>query len=266
MSNCKWLVLVLSCVVGSVQAVVKRHDVSETGYAVEDRPPYLVNMPHEGHGVLIHSQWIVTVAHTIFYDYVGKTLEIAGAPYTIDKVIVHPGYVNIPAELTAGNTQPLMNRLQQRHDIALIKLTSSVASGVQPLPVYSGSCPLGEVVLVYGAGAKGNGLTGEDLSSKSHRILERFENTINHCYEQWLTFTFDAPPAALPLEGALGSGDSGGPVIVNQQGAPHLAGLSSWQYWLGDIADFKGGLYGRQIYLVRITHYLDWIAQTLAEN
>ena len=43
-----------------------RHDVSAEKYRVEKMPEYVVDMPGEGHGVLIAEQWVVTVAHSIF--------------------------------------------------------------------------------------------------------------------------------------------------------------------------------------------------------
>ncbi|MBA6365470.1 peptidase, partial [Colwellia sp. BRX8-8] len=60
----------------SSNAVVKRHDVPPENYVIDKMPEYLIDMPHEGHGVLIDTQWVVTVAHTIFYDYVGKDLIV----------------------------------------------------------------------------------------------------------------------------------------------------------------------------------------------
>ncbi len=37
-------------------AVVKRHDVHPEIYVIDKIPEYLIDMPHEGHGVLIDSQ------------------------------------------------------------------------------------------------------------------------------------------------------------------------------------------------------------------
>jgi hypothetical protein len=73
-------------------AVVKRHDVPSEIYFIDKVPEHLIDMPHEGHGVLINSQWIVTVAHTIFYDYVGKDLFIGSKVYEIESVHIHPDY------------------------------------------------------------------------------------------------------------------------------------------------------------------------------
>ncbi len=47
----------------------------------------MIDLPHEGHGVLIDPPWIVTVAHTIFYDYTGKQLLIGSKEYIIEMII-----------------------------------------------------------------------------------------------------------------------------------------------------------------------------------
>ena len=118
-------------------AVVKRHDVPPENYVIDKMPEYLVDMPHEGHGVLINSQWVVTVAHTIFYDYVGKELLIGSKEYEIESVHIHPDYAQPNENLLKGDLAPLMNFFKSRSDIALIKLTSTV-SGVEPINIYSG--------------------------------------------------------------------------------------------------------------------------------
>ena len=67
----------ISMVPINVQAIVMRHDTEDVQYQLTEPPAYLVDLPHEGHGVLIHPRWVVTVAHSIFYDYRGLQLDIA---------------------------------------------------------------------------------------------------------------------------------------------------------------------------------------------
>ena len=45
-------------------AVIKRHDVEDKQYRLETAPDFLINMPHEGHGVLIAPHWINTTIRT----------------------------------------------------------------------------------------------------------------------------------------------------------------------------------------------------------
>jgi hypothetical protein len=243
-------------------AVVKRHDVPPENYVIDKMPEYLIDMPHEGHGVLIDTQWVVTVAHTIFYDYVGKDLIVGSKAYEIESVHIHPEYSEPNKNLLKGDLAPLMSFFKSRSDIALIKLTSKV-SGVKPVNIYKGKSEKGKTITVYGKGATGNGLTGEDIDTKSLRVMNQFQNIIENSEGNWIAFKFNEPANALPLEGIHGSGDSGGASIIFQQGAPFLVGLSSWQLGNGDISTFKGGLYGTTAYQVRISNYYDWIVSVL---
>jgi hypothetical protein len=244
------------------KAVVKRHDVPPENYVIDKMPEYLVDMPHEGHGVLINSQWVVTVAHTIFYDYVGKELLIGSKEYEIESVHIHPDYAQPNENLLKGDLAPLMNFFKSRSDIALIKLTSTV-SGVEPINIYSGKSEKDKTITVYGRGATGDGLTGENPDTKSLRVMNQFQNIVERSEDNWLAFKFDEPANALPLEGMHGSGDSGGASVIFQDGVPFLVGLSSWQLGHGDISTFKGGLYGTTAYQVRVSNYHGWILSVL---
>lgn len=246
-------------------AVVKRHDIPPENYLIDKTPEYLVDMPHEGQGVLIHPQWIVTVAHTIFYDYVGKELIVGSKAYEIESVHIHPDYAKPNKNLLKGDLAPLMSLFESRSDIALIKLSSTVI-GVEPIKIYQGKHEKGKKITVYGKGATGNGLTGEDSNTKSLRIMNQFQNVVETAKGNWLAFTFDKPENALPLEGMHGSGDSGGASVIFEQGVPFLAGLSSWQMAHGDISTFKGGLYGTTAYQVRLSNYHAWILGLLLPN
>jgi hypothetical protein len=246
----------------SSDAVVKRHDVPPESYILDKTPEYLIDMPHEGHGVLINSQWIVTVAHTIFYDYVGKDLLIGSKTYKIESVHIHPDYIQPNKNLLKGDLAPSMNFFKSRSDIALIKLTTTV-SGVQPINIYTGKSEKDKKITVYGRGATGNGLTGEDPDTKSLGVMNQFQNIVENAESNWLTFKFDEPANALPLEGMHGSGDSGGASVIFQEGVPFLVGLSSWQLGHGDISTFIGGLYGTTAYQVRVSNYHDWILDVL---
>lgn len=247
--------------VGS-HGVVKRHDVPPENYILDKAPDYVIDMPHEGHGVLIKPQWIVTVAHVIFYDYVGKSINVGSKTYEIESVHIHPKYAEPNKNLLKGDLAPLMIFFNSRSDVALIKLTSRVTD-VEPIAIYAGTSEKGEVITVYGRGATGNGLTGEDPDTKSHRVMNMFQNIVEKTEDNWLLFKFDEPSNALKLEGMHGSGDSGGASVIFQKGIPYLVGLSSWQFGYGDIAKFKGGLYGVTAYQVRMSNYRSWILSVL---
>jgi len=74
-------------------AVVKRRDIPQEKYLVENVPNFLIDILHEGHCVLIAPQWIVTAAHVIFYDYTGKSIKIGGESYKIESVTKHLDYI-----------------------------------------------------------------------------------------------------------------------------------------------------------------------------
>jgi hypothetical protein len=245
-----------------VEAVVKRHDVPPDNYVINKMPEYQINMPHEGHGVLIHSQWVVTVAHAIFYDYVGKELLIGDNAYQIESVHIHPDYTEPNKSLFKGDLAPLMSFFKSRSDIALIKLATTV-SNVNPIKIYQDRNEKGKTITVYGKGATGNGLIGENIETKSLGEINQFQNIVENAKGNWLAFKFDQSVNALPLEGMHGSGDSGGASVVFQQGVPLLVGLSSWQLGHGNISDFKGGLYGANAYQVRLSSYYEWIESVL---
>ena len=241
------------------RAIVIRHDVDASDHLVAARPPaYLVDLPHEGHAVLVAERWLLTVAHTIFYDYTGVALSIGGESYTISRVIVHPDYQTLPEHLLKGDSKPLMQFLSARADIALIELTQPV-SGATPIALYRGADEVGMRVDVYGRGSTGDGVVGEVAASKADRVLRRCENRITEVFDRWLSYRFDEPKFALPLEGMHGSGDSGGPSVVTVDGQRFLVGLSSWQYYDGDLGDFVGGRYGTAAFQVRVSAFADWI-------
>src|SRR3546814_13957680 len=62
----------------------------------------------------------------------------------------------------------------------------------------------------------------------------------------------------------LGSGDSGVPLVIEDNGTRQLAGLGSWIRGApGQALDpdhaLDPGLYGQVVYNVRISRYIDWI-------
>ena len=94
--------LALLLMPSTVLAIVTRHDVPEQSYLLKNQPAFLVNLPHEGHGVLIHARWVLTVAHTIFYDYSGKVISISGQDREIVRTIIHAGYGNPDPSILTG--------------------------------------------------------------------------------------------------------------------------------------------------------------------
>lgn len=240
----------------SAEAIVIRHDVEPKNYAVDMAHAALVDMRHEGHGMLIAPQWVVTAAHTVFYDYKGHTIEVGGTEREIDYVIFHRGYSKPPEGIFEGDAAPSQAYLRANHDIALIKLKEPVEA-IAPIKLYSGENQQGAIVTLYGKGNTGDGITGQLKNTKG--TLRSAQNTVIEVRDQWLHYQFNQGPEALPLEGFQGNGDSGGPAILQVDGVDYLAGLASWAVYEGDLANFKGSIYGMKASLVRLSYYQEWI-------
>jgi len=253
-----------------VSAVVIRHDVDDAKYRVPDSEfPALVDMPHEGHGVLVAPQWIVTAAHTTTWHPI-EELMLNGQCRKVERVIVHAGYKPLPKELQSGDAAPVVKFLGAIDDIALIKLADPVTD-VAPVPLYRANDELGKRVEFIGKGATGNGAEGQVPHGAHRTQLRRAFNTVSRVEDRWLGYVFDSGKSALPLEGTTGNGDSGGPVLIEVKGDWQLAGLASYvgggKYRdKGTLAGFQPGHYGQLTYQVRISHYIPWIEATLASD
>lgn len=245
-------------------AVVIRDDVPDERYVVAESVfPALVDLAQEGHGVLVAPQWVVTAAHATQWQPVTEVM-LNGECLAVERVFVHPGYKKLPENLTSGEAGPLLRFLANSDDIALIRLAKPVRD-VEPTPLYRGHAELGQKVLLYGKGATGNGISGQN-KGPNRTVLRQAQNVISAVEGRWLAYTFDSGKAARPLEGMLGSGDSGGPVLLQHNRRWELAGLASWKSAQGKLSEFRPGLYGQRSYQVRISHYLPWIEATIKEN
>ena len=257
--------LIFLCLfINNASAIVIRHDMPASQYNVDvlEVPSFLIDMPHEGHGVLINENWIVTVAHVIFYDYIGKSINISGNEYKIEKVVIHPEYKKIPKELLTGNSLRLMEFNIKNKDIALIKLASSVID-VKPVSMYQQSKEIGMKFTLYGKGATGNGQIGQIFKTKEERKLRFCKNIVSDVTNSWLIYQFDKTPKAIKYEGMHGSGDSGSPSIVHIDHSFYLIGLSAWQFIDGEMGVLQEGLYETPVYQVRISNYIDWINRVI---
>lgn len=268
MKSCRSIMLCSMSLVASVatlhtpaNSIILRHDVPSDQYLAQSWPEAIVDMPGEGHGVLIAPEWVVTAAHVIFGDYRGRSLTIAGENYEIESVIFHPGYSRPPAGIFTGHSAPSQAYLRGNHDIALVKLAKPVLA--KPMPIYRGEDEADKRFEFFGRGSTGVGLSGQ--IARSGGTMRHAENMIESDDQQWLFYEFDAGGEGLPREGIQGDGDSGGPAIIDLDGQPALAGLVSWDTYDGDLDQFQGGLYGMGGALVRMSYYAEWLDEVMSK-
>jgi hypothetical protein len=259
--------LALLVVSFSASAVVIRDDVADANYRVPASEfPALVDLPGEGHGVLIAPQWIVTAAHAITWQPEIKQVTIGGVPRDVARVVIHPGYRKPPQELldqalATWDWTLFRVLLSSSEDIALLELAQPVTD-IPPVAINKSDDEFGRTIKIMGKGATGTGVTGYEFSSSHRTELRRAYNKVTSAHDRWLCYMFDNPSDALPLEGGSGSGDSGGPVLIQTGKDWVLAGLTSWSDPQSAIR--IPGRYGQISCNVRLSHYQDWIESVIA--
>lgn len=265
------LAMLLLALSSPSDAIVVRHDVDDSNYRIAASEfPALVDMPGEGHGVLVSPQWAITAAHTLPWHSELKQVVIAGTPRDVERVVVHPGYKRLSQDLidqalATGEWMLAVVQIASSDDIALIKLAQPVTD-VAPVPIHTGGDELARIVKIIGKGATGTGATGHDPAGPNRTQLRRAFNTITSAHDRWFCYVFDDPASALPLEGKTGSGDSGGPALVQVGDQWALAGLAAWGFIHGDVRITRPGLYGQFTCNVRLGHYIGWIEEVMAEQ
>lgn len=261
------LLLALLVVSFNASAVVIRDDVDDSKYRVpESEFPALVDMPGEGHGVLITPQWVITAAHAVTWQSEIKQVTINGATRDVERLVTHPGYKKPPQELldqalATWDWTLFRVLLSSSEDIALIKLAQPVTD-VSPVAINKSDDEFGKIVKFIGRGATGNGVTGYEFGSSHRTELRRAYNKVTGAHGRWLCYVFDKSADALPLEGGSGSGDSGGPVLIQAEKNWLLAGLASWSDPQSTIR--TPGRYGQITCNVRLSHYKDWIESVIS--
>jgi len=249
------------------QAVVIRHDVPDLKYRIQEaQAPAIANLPHEGHGVLIAPRWILTAAHAAIWHPVTQVM-LNGKCRKVARLVVHEGYRKLPDTLTkaGADVAPAIAFLAAIDDLALIELAEPV-SDVQPVALYLGQDEAGKPMQLIGMGATGNGEHGQPPHASHRTALRRAFNVVSTADVRWLGYVFDSGPGAHPLEGMSGNGDSGGPVLVEENGQWKLAGLTSWTHATGKIGEWKPGTYGSRAFAVRVSRYLDWIGRVIGTD
>lgn len=264
--------LAISC---TANAIVIRPGVPDSKYLVPDSAfPALADLPGEGQGVLIAPRWVVTVAHAAPMQMQGmeEDVTIGGVARRVKRVITYPGFEKEYGKVkqaahnpTLKNWPALKAAFEAMHDIALIELAKPV-DGIKPVALYLTSGEQGQIVKIFGKGATGNGNVGEYPHSPHQDQLRRAYNRVTTAHAQWLSYRFDCGPDALPLEGVMGDGDSGGPVLIQVNGEWKLAGLADWKHWPKGHVKWHSGVCGQVFSNSRISYYAQWINRVMAAH
>jgi hypothetical protein len=270
-------------VTAAANAVVIRSGVPDSRYRVSASAfPALADLPFEGHGSLIAKRWVVTAAHAVQMMLAmpeHRYVTIAGKRRAVVRIIVYPDFPKswtqwnrLLEHMKTGDPSAWMAGFASyraaMHDIALLELAKPVED-VEPVKLYLRPDEPGRVVEIFGKGATGNSLTGAAPDASHRTRLRRAYNRIVAAKKQWLYYKFDCGNAAPQLEGMTASGDSGGPVLIDDHGTWKLAGVA--QGLNGTKSDllamragtFRMGLCGQEVSSTRVSFYAQWIEDTL---
>ena len=189
---------------------------------------------------MLNDYWLVTAAHCVNpAEQYPLKIQHLDNDYAVLKIIRHPDFTQ--------TGEP---------DLALLQLRWPLKQA-KPAALYRKHDELNKVITIAGKGTTGNGMTGD---AKQDNLLRAATNTINSVEGKWLTFEFNQGDNATPLEGVSGSGDSGGPAFILENGTPYLAGVSCCQ------ESETQGAYGALEYYSRVSTELDWLQQQMAAN
>lgn len=218
-------------------AVVGRPDRDDASrLARGTRYPAVGRVLPDGGCTLVAPRWALTAAHVAAALRPGAKVDFDGRVAIVSRIVLHPEGASPPGR-------------PPEVDLALLQFEAPL-EGVEPIPLYRGKDELGKTLVLVGHGDFG--VAGAPFVRTDGR-RRAVENTVDDAGPKRLFLRFDAAPAGVPDEGVGAPGDSGGPAILEVEGKPFLAGVSSASM------DGKPGQYGVVDVYTRVGSYLDWM-------
>ncbi|MEQ9403349.1 MAG: trypsin-like serine protease [Cyclobacteriaceae bacterium] len=245
----RWIAVLAILMISSAFSpdIVRRHDVKDQEYLLLGAKYDAVCKVglKGGDGTLVKKNWVVTAAHVArgMSERTNGNVEIFFAnrkmPYKAEAIFIHPDYNMV------------------EHDIALIRL-SEVVNDVDPIGFYRKSDEQDKEIIIAGHGYS---KSGDETVWEKDGQKRAATNRIDEAGQMHIMFDFDRPgePGVTRMEGTAGSGDSGGPALIEVDGKSFIAGISS----AGEPGDKGPGTYGAVEYYTRVSTHIRWIDEVL---